>query len=324
MLTRRSFMQVAGASVLLPMAGALRAQAFPDKPVRIILGLAPGASTDAGTRMLAQALGEISGQTFIVENRPGAGSTIAASIVAGSTPDGYTQFMGTGSYATSAALYKSLPFDPEKSFKPITQLNRFPSAIAVSAKSGITSLEQLIEQAKRAPGSISYASTGYGGQTHFAGELFQMITGTKMVHVPYKGGGPAMQDVLAGRVPVIFVDLFTLIQYAKGNALKVLAVTGAKRADIAPTIPTAVELGVTGFEITAWLGLFAPAGTPDNIVRSMQRLVADVCKRPAFIKRMGDSGAELVGSTSAEFTAFFHREIDLYKRIATTASIHLD
>jgi tripartite-type tricarboxylate transporter receptor subunit TctC len=274
--------------------------------------------------MLAQGLGEVTGQSFIVENRPGAGSTLAAAVVAGAPADGYTLFMGTGSYATSAALYHSLRFDPEQSFKPLTQLNRFPSAIAVDAKSDIRSLQHLIELAKAAPGAIAYASTGYGGQTHFAGELFQMLTATKLLHVPYKGGGPALQDVMAGRVPVIFVDLFTLMPHVKTGSLRVLAVTGANRAAIAPAVPTAIEQGVKGFEVTAWLGLFAPAGTPDSIVESLHRSVVSVGRREDFIKRMADSGAEVVASSPSQFAEFFQREVALYKRVAAASNIRLE
>jgi len=322
---RRSFLRFAVAGgVAATLAGPARAQSFPGKPVKIILGLAPGASTDIGTRMLAQGLTEVTGQPFIVENRPGAGSTLAAAAVAGAPADGYTLFMGTGSYATSAALYHNLRFDPEKSFRPVTQLNRFPSAIAVEAKSDIRSLQHLIELAKATPGAIAYASTGYGGQTHFAGELFQMLTGTKLLHIPYKGGGPALQDVVAGRVPAIFVDLFTLMPHVKTGSLRVLAVTGANRAAIAPSVPTAIEQGVAGFEVTAWLGLFAPAGTPEAVVDALHRSVAAVGRRDDFVRRMADSGAEVVVSPPSQFADFFHREVALYKRVAEASNIKLE
>jgi len=323
-MQRRTLLTAAASAAAATLGLPARAQAFPNKPVRIVLGLAPGASTDAGTRLLAQHLQEVTGQTFIVENRPGAGSTIGAAAVASAPPDGYTLFMGTGSYATSAALYPNLSFDPVKSFKPITQLNRFPSAIGVQATSPIRTLPQLIEMAKAKPGTITFASTGHGGQTHFAGELFQQITGTKLVHVPYKGGGPAMQDVLAGRVPLIFVDLFTLLPHVRQGTVRVLAVTGSKRAETAPDVPTAQELGVKGFEVVAWLGLFAPAGTPDAVVDYLQKAVAAVGKREAFINRMADSGAEVVASTPAEFSQFFQGEVDLYRRVAQSANIKLE
>jgi tripartite-type tricarboxylate transporter receptor subunit TctC len=322
---RRTFLKLAATSgIMSALSVPAWAQSFPSKPVKIILGLAPGASTDVGTRLLAQGLTEVTGQPFIVENRLGAGSTIAAAAVAGSPADGYTLFMGTGSYATSAVLYQSLRFDPVKSFQPITQLNQFPSAIAVAAKSDIRTLQNLIDMAKASPGSIAYASTGYGGQTHFAGEYFQMLTGTKLLHVPYKGGGPALQDVMAGRVPVIFVDLFTLMPHVKTGSLRVLAVTGAKRAAIAPSVPTAIEQGVKGLEITAWLGLFAPAGTPNSIVESLHRGVVTVARRDDFIKRMADSGAEVVASSPTQFADFFQREIALYKRVAAASNIRLE
>lgn len=323
MQTRRSVLAYAAASGLLSLSIPAHAQAFPSKPVRIILGLAPGASTDVGTRLLAQGLTEVTGQSFIVENRAGAGSTIGAAAVASAPPDGYTLFMGTGSYATSAALYTNLPFDPVKSFKPITQLNRFPSAIGVDARSEIRSVRQLIQLAKANPGSISYASTGHGGQTHFAGELFQQITGTKLNHIPYKGGGPALQDVLGGRVPLIFVDMFTLLPHARQGTIRILAVTGNKRAEAAPDVPTAQEQGVPGFEVVAWLGLFAPAGTPDSTVDYLQKAIATAARRETFVKRMAESGAEVVASTPGEFSDFFQREVELYRGVARAANIKL-
>ncbi len=324
MHSRRTFLKLAATSgIVSALSVPAWAQSFPSKPVKIILGLAPGASTDVGTRLLAQGLAEVTGQSFIVENRTGAGSTIAAAAVAASPADGYTLFMGTGSYATSAVLYHSLRFDPVKSFQPITQLNQFPSAIAVDAKSDIHTLQNLIDRAKASPGSIAYASTGYGGQTHFAGEYFQMLTGTKLLHVPYKGGGPALQDVIAGRVPVIFVDLFTLMPQVKTGNLRVLAVTGARRAEIAPSVPTAIEQGVK-LEITAWLGLFAPAGTPNRIIESLHSSVVTVARRDDFIRRMAESGAEVVASSPSQFAEFFQREIALYKKVAAAANIRLE
>jgi len=324
-MKRRTLVAAAAATSLTSLSLTVQAQqAFPNRPVKIILGLAPGGSTDFGTRLLAQNLTEITGQTFIVENRPGAGSTIGAAAVASAPPDGYTLFMGTGSYATSAALYNGLPFDPVKAFKPITQLNRFPSGIGVNAKSEIRSIQQLIELAKAKPGEIAFASTGHGGQTHFAGELFQDITGTKLIHIPYKGGGPAMQDVLAGRVQLIFVDVFSLIPQAKQGTVRILAVTGNKRAQVAPDVPTALEQGVRGFEIMAWLGLFAPAGTPDAVIDYLQKAVAAVGKREAFVQRMAESGAEVVVSSAGEFTQFFQSEVDLYRKLAQKAQIRLD
>ena len=324
MRTRRDLIRMAAAGGLFSLGAPLRAQAYPARPVRIVVGLAPGGSTDVGTRLLAQGLTEVTGQTFIVDNRPGAGSTVGAGTVAAAAPDGYTLFMGTGSYATSAALYRNLPFDPVKSFKPITQLNRFPSAIGVNAKSEIRSVPHLIELAKARPGEIAFASTGHGGQTHFAGEVFQQITGTKLNHIPYKGGGPAMQDVLANRVPLIFVDLFTLLPHLRQGTVRVLAVTGNKRAESAPDVPTALELGIRDFEVVAWLGLFGPAGTPDAVVDYVHNAVATVGRRPEFIARMADSGAEVVASKPSEFSAFFQKEVDTYRRVAQAANIKLE
>jgi len=325
MTTRRTFLAQASAIGLTCAMGRVHAQpaGYPDKPVRIVLGLAPGASTDTGTRMLAQALSEISPQNFIVENRAGAGITIAAAAVAQAAPDGYTLFMGTGSYATSAVLYKSLSFDPVKAFTPITQVNRFPQAIGVKADSDIRSLADLIAKAKADPGSIMYGSTGHGGQTHLTGELFKMLAGVDMTHVPYRGAGPAILELISGRIPVAFVDLFSMLPHVKKGDVRILAVTSQQRAALAPDAPTAKEQGID-LDVTAWLGLFAPAGTPQDVVDYLQQQVAKVSRQPAFIDKMTQSGAELVASTPADFNAFFQREIKLYGDVAARAKISME
>lgn len=327
MMTRRFILTTAAALTLGTVAGLAHAQAaadYPNRPIRIILGLAPGASTDTGTRMLAQALSEISPQNFIVENRVGAGSTIAAAAVAQAAPDGHTLFMGTGSYATSAVLYKSLSFDPVNAFTPVTQINRFPQAIGVQASSDIRNLQDLIAKAKAEPGAVMYGSTGHGGQTHLTGELFKMLTGVDMTHVPYKGANPAILELLSGRLPVVFVDLFSLMPHVRKGDVRVIAVTSPERAQIAPDIPTAAEQGVQGLNVTAWLGLFAPAGTPPAAVAWMQKQVATVAAKPEFIAKMAQSGAELVASTPEAFNTFFRQEIDMYRDVAQKANIKLD
>lgn len=327
MLTRRTILTTAVALTLSMAAGLSHAQQgdnFPERPIRIILGLAPGASTDTGTRMLAHALSEASSKSFIVENRVGAGSTIAASAVAQSAPDGYTLFMGTGSYATSAVLHKSLNFDPVNAFVPVTQINRFPQAIGVPASSDIHSLQDLIKQAKAAPGAIMYGSTGHGGQTHLTGELFKMLADVDMTHVPYKGANPAILELLGGRLPVVFVDLFSLLPHARKGDVRIIAVTSPQRAQIAPDIPTAAEQGVDGLNVNAWLGLFAPAGTPPEAIAWVQKQVASVAAQPEFKEKMAQSGAELVASTPEEFNAFFRKEVDMYREVSQKAKIQMD
>lgn len=327
MITRRTVLGSALAVTLSLVAGLSQAQQvseFPKGPIRIILGLAPGASTDTGTRMLAHALSEASSKNFIVENRVGAGSTIAAAAVAQATPDGHTLFMGTGSYATSAVLHKSLTFDPVEAFVPVTQINRFPQAIGVPASSDIHTLQDLIKKAKEDPGAVMYGSTGHGGQTHLTGELFQMLTGAEMTHVPYKGANPAILELLGGRIPVVFVDLFSLLPHARKGDIRVIAVTSPERAQIAPEIPTAAEQGVEGLNVNAWLGLFAPAGTPPEAVAWVQQQVAMVAAQPEFRENMAQSGAELVVSTPEEFNSFFREEVDMYRDVAKKANIQMD
>lgn len=326
MHNRRSILKFAAAGIagLALPARAFAAQSFPTKPIRIIIGLAPGGSTDTNTRLLAQSLSESIGQAVIVENRPGGGSTIGAAAVAASPADGYTLFMATGSYSTSVVLNKALSFKPETAFRAVTQFCRFPQAIAVSVQSGIQSLEQLIAKAKAAPGTIPFASTGYGGQTHFSGALFQIITGAALIHVPYKGGGPAVVDLVGGRVPVTFLDLPSLLPHVKTGGVRVLAVLGSRRSAIAPEIPTTLELGIKGLEIEGWYGLFAPAATPANVVRVINQQVAAICQRPEFVKRIAENGAEVVASSSDQFAEFYRRDVALYTSVAAKANIRLD
>jgi len=313
-----------GLSCTVGMQASAQDESFPGKPIRIIVGLAPGASTDTGARLLAQSLSERTGKSFIVENKVGAGSTIAASFVANSAPDGYTLFLGTGSYATGAVLYKNLNFDPKSAFVPITQINRFPQAIGVGAASDIKDLKDLIKRAKSEPGTIMYGSTGHGGQTHLTGELFQQLTGAQMTHVAYRGAGPAILELISGRIPVVFADLFSLMPHVKQGKVRVLAITQEQRAQVAPGIPTAKEQGIQGLDVSAWLGLFAPRGTPQANIDWIQKQVADALADPELAQKMAQSGAEIVASTPEQFADFFQRELSVYRDVATRANISME
>lgn len=320
-MKRRSFLHLASAAAFLLAAGPSWAETYPSKPVKIVVGLAAGGATDIAARLLAQGLTERFKQQFIVENRPGAGSMIAAELVSRAPADGYTFFMATGSYATAAALEKAPRFDPVQSFTPVLQLTAVPFCIAVNPSLGVSSLKDLTALAKQSPGKLKYASTGTAGQAHFSGELFKSLTGTDLVHVPYKGAAPAITDVINGQVPVIFTDLFSVLSRVRSGELKVISVLGSKRAQAAPDIPTTEEQGVAGFKIIGWSGLFAPAGTSGEIVDVIQRAVAEIAAGEAFKKQMADHGAELVVSKPGEFAGFFKSEVDTYRKIADTAGI---
>jgi tripartite-type tricarboxylate transporter receptor subunit TctC len=301
------------------------AQAYPAKPIRLIVTFAAGGSSDALARGLAKQLGEQMGAAVVVENRPGAGGNIGSEVVAKGQGDGYLLLFGTiGTHGIGPALYKQLPFDPIKDFAPISLLHLLPNVLIVNNALPVSSVRQLIDYAKANPGQVSFASAGNGSVSHLAGELFKMQTGTSLVHVPYKGGGAAMPDLIAGRVSIMFETSTNALAAARGGRVRALAVTGIERWKQAPELPTIAEAGVPGYRVDSWTGLLAPASTPQAIVERLNAEAVKAAKNPAYREQMSALGVAAVSSTSEEFRAFIVDEVAKWRKAIELSGAKID
>lgn len=301
------------------------AQAYPAKPIRLIVTFAAGGSSDALARGLAKQLGEQMGASVVVENRPGAGGNIGSEVVAKGQGDGYLLLFGTiGTHGIGPALYQQLPFDPIKDFAPISLLHLLPNVLIVNNDLPVKSVRQLIDYAKANPGRVSFASAGNGSVSHLAGELFKMHTGTKLVHVPYKGGGAAMPDVMAGRVSIMFETSTNALAAARGGRVRALAVTGIERWKQAPELPTIAEAGVPGYRVDSWTGLLAPASTPQAIVERLNAECVKAAKNPAYREQMAALGVEAVSSTPEEFRSFIVEEVAKWRKAIELSGAKID
>ena len=304
----------------LPLGLAL-AQDFPNKPVRVIVPYPPGGLSDLITRPIAIKLSEAWGQSVVVENRSGASGMIGTEVVAKSAPDGYTLLIGTISEtAINVLLYSKMTYDPVKDLQPITQVATAPLVLMVHPSMPVNTVQDLVALAKAKPGTISYASIGRGSPHHFAGELMSSMLNIKLVHVPYKGGGPALADLVGGHVPVGFVALTSAISNVKQGKLRALAVTTPQRSE-AINVPTMAESGMPGFDITQWLGIFVAAKTPPEIANKLHRDIVVAVRAPDFRARMADLGTTVVTSTPQELARLQASEIERYRAIATAAGI---
>ncbi len=296
---------------------------FPAKTIRIIVPFTPGGGNDIMGRYIAAKMTERSahqsGRQTIVENRPGADGIIGADIVAKSPPDGYTLLIVSVSYAMNAALHK-LPYDPVKSFAPISQIGQGPSVIAVTPSLPVNSIRQLVALAKARPGQLHYASSGIGGVNHFAGELFKLATRTDIVHVPYKGGGPAMVDVMAGQIEVLFNALTSSLTHIRSGKLKALSVSSLKRSPVLPDVPATAET-VPGYESVIWWGLLAPAGTSAGIIAKLNSEIAAILREPQMVKRLEAEAAEVVITSPDVFSKFVADEVAKWIRVSNEAGI---
>jgi len=287
----------------------LSAQEYPARPVRILVGFAPGGGIDIVARAIAPRLTTALGQPVVVDNRPGAGSNIAAEIAARSGPDGYTLLLGSiASLAINPSLYAKLPFDPVRDFAPITQAGTMNNIIVVHPVLPAKTLKEFVALAKSRPGQISYAHPGVGSSAHLAGELLRKAAGIDIVPIPYKGGGQAIVDSLAGHVPVFFASVPVVIPHVRNGKLKAIAVTTGLRAAALPEVPTVAEGGYPGYEVNNWYGLVAPAGTPRPIIDRLNRDASAVLKTPDVVKFLGDHGHEAVASTPEQFGAHIRSE----------------
>ena len=291
------------------------AQNYPSKPVRIVAPYAAGGTLDVVARMIGQKLGEAWGQQFLVDNRAGAGGNIGTEIVAKSSPDGYTILMGNVSTnAINPSLYSKLSFDPYKDFVPITQTVSLQMALVVHPSLPVTDVKQLVALAKSRPGSLNYASGGIGTTQHLGAELFKHMTATDMQHVPYKGNAPAIADLLGGHVVLIFDNLASVIPHIKVDRLRALAVTSSQRLPLMPKLPTVAESGVAGFELTGWHGLFAPTGTPREIVQRLSSEVSRILGVADMRQQLAGQGVDPVGSTPDQFAVFQKAEAEKWAK----------
>ena len=323
-MKRRSFMTAAIAVLL--MAGAAPAQdAFPNKPIRLVVPFAAGGSTDLVARVVAQAMGDRLGQQMVVENRGGAGGNLGATAVTEADPDGYTILMGTiATHALSASLYAEPPFDPEKDFAPIVLLVTVPNVLTVNKDYPVKTVQELIARLKEHPGEEVYSSSGNGTPLHLSGQLLMSMTGTEMVHVPYKGSGPALVDAISGAVPINFDNLPSSTGHIKAGALRALAVTTKTRAAIFPDVPTMEEAGVPGYETNTWNALFAPAGTPPEAIAKLNEAANAALTDPAVKARLAEVGAETVGGTPEQLATHVSTEIARWRPIIKSANVKMD
>ncbi len=321
MKIRRAWMTYGVSIVLLLLAPAVHAQApYPSKPIRFIVGFAPGATNDLVARLLGQKLTEQLGQTVVVENRGGANTAIASAQFVRAAPDGYTLMLNSPGHLTNPSLMK-LDFDSVNDFAFITQLAESVNLVIVHPSLPAKSIKELIAISKPRPGQINYASSGTGTTVHLSAELFQYMTGVKWVHIPYKGGGLALQELIAGQTSLSFLNLPTAINIARAGKLRALATTGAKRAGAAPELPTVAESGVPGFEVTTMYGISVPAKTPRVIIDRLHGEIVRALNSPDLRGKLIEAGADPVGSTPEEYTAFIKSEIAKWAKVINAAGI---
>jgi tripartite-type tricarboxylate transporter receptor subunit TctC len=304
-------------------AGLAPAQQYPTKPVRIIVPFAPGGGSDFIGRFIAQKLTERLGQQFIVDNRPGAGGNLGAELALKSPADGYTLLLIAGSYTVNPSLYK-LPFDSGNDISPIIQLSQGPFVVAVHPSVPAKTLKEFMDLAKKQPDKFSYASAGQGSITHLASELFLDMAGLKIVHVPYKGTGPALNDSIAGNVQLIFGSVSTTIQHIKSGRLRGLAVTTSKRISAVPELPTVAEAGVPGYDVILWHGLVGPKGIPKPIVDRLNSEAAQILKSKAMEELLAADGVTPAGGTPEQFQALIKSDIERWRKVVQRAGIKVE
>jgi len=307
----------------LPMSA--EAQSWPQKPIRLVVPFPAGGPADVAARMLAQKMNEDWGQPVIVDNRPGAGGNIGADFVAKSPPDGYTIVMGAVStHAINVTLYSKLPYDPIKDFAPITLITSVPNVLVVHPSVPARNVKELIALAKARPGALNFASGSTGSAGHLAGELFKAMAHVDMVHIPYKGAAPAVVDLMAGQVSLMFDNLASALPNIRAGRVRALAVTTLRRSPMLPELPTISEAGLRGFDVATWFGVLAPAGTPPEIVTKLNAEIVRILRTPEMKERLATLGAEPVGNKPEEFAAFIKAEIPKYARVIKASGARAD
>jgi tripartite-type tricarboxylate transporter receptor subunit TctC len=331
-LLQGSLAAALGASVGIAPRAWAQTPAWPTKPVRLVVPFAAAGTTDILARALAPELQRVFGQPFVVDNKPGAGGNVGTAEVAKSVPDGHTLLMGTvGTHAINVSLYPRLPFDPVKDFAPITLVAGVPNVLVMNPASAeryrVANVADLVRAAKAAPGRLNMASSGNGTSIHLAGELFKTMTGTFMVHFPYRGSGPALLDLVGGNMDLMFDNLPSAMPQIRAGRLKALAVTSAERSPALPDLPTVAEVGgaaLKGYEASSWFGLFAPAGTPADAVQRLQQETARALATPALKERLQAQGALPSGNTPAEFARHIERETRKWAEVVKVSGAKVD
>jgi len=312
------------AATLIAGSGVVMAQEYPAKAIRVVVPFPPGGGTDYMGRVVMQKVGESLGTTVVIDNRGGAGSSIGTEIVARSPADGYTVLIISGAHAINPSIYAKLPYDSVRDFAPVTMFASGPALLVVHPTVPAKSVKELIALARARPGQLNYASAGIGTPPHLSGELFKTMAGIDMVHVPYKGNGPAYTDLIGGQVTVMFPNVSTAMAHVRAGKLRALAVTTKNRTPSAPELPTISEAGVPGYDVSSWYGLLAPAGTPPAVVSKLQTEIAKVLRSPDVSKNLTSQGLDLVGNTPEEFSAIIRSEIVKWAKVAKASGAKAD
>ena len=300
---------------------AAQAQTYPDKPIKFVVPYPPGGGTDVIARIVQPRLQALLGQSIVIDNKGGAGGSIGTDIVAKSAPDGYTVLFTLNSHTVNPAIYAKLPFDTQKDFEPVGMVASLPQLLAVNPQFAANSVADLVAQAKAKPGSLAYASVGIGSPGHLAGELFNLRAGVQTVHVPYRGGGPAVTDVMGGQVPLLWVSIPAAAQHVKSGKLKALAVSTKKRSAAFPDVPTMQEAGVADFEVDSWYAMFVPAKTPKAVIDKLNAALNALLKEPEIREKLLAQGSEGVGGTPEALAQAVAAELPKWAKLAKDANI---
>ncbi|MDB5812848.1 MAG: hypothetical protein JWN94_4970 [Betaproteobacteria bacterium] len=309
---------------LLAGAASCAAQSYPDRPIRLIVPQPPGGTSDILGRAFGQRLAENVHQQVVIDNRAGASGTIGTDLAAKSTPDGYTLVFVYTTHATTPGIYGKLPYDPVADFAPVTILTAAPLLLVVHPKTPVTTVKELIAYAKTRPGELNFCSAGNGSGSHLAGELFNSMTGVRLAHIPYKGSGLAITELIGGQVQLMFAGIVPIDPHVKSGRVRSIAVSSAQRTASLPQVPTIAESGLPGFEVVGWYGVLAPARTPPAIIERLHREFIAILKTPEIRDRLTREGAEPVGNTPAEFTAFLKTDIARWGKVIKAAGAKLD
>ncbi len=317
-------MRILVSIIALLTAGLVSAQTYPARQVRIIVPFPPGGTSDILARTIGARLGEPLGQPVVVENRPGAGGNIAADYVAKAAPDGYTLLMGTSSLAISQSLYKKLSYDLIKDFAPVAQAVNYTNLLVVHPSAGVSNVAELLALARAKPGALSYGTAGNGTPPHMTGELFKAYTKVNILHIPYKGGAPAITDLVAGQIPMMFDNVPPLLPHVRSGRIKALAVTSLARIQVLPDVPTLHELGLKDFDAVGWNGLLAPARTPREIVNRLNAEVVRALRIPEVRDQLTSQGADIVGNSPDQFAAWIRAEVKKWAEVVRLSGAKVD